>query len=146
VDAINGGDLETAWTNLSALTAETPKDSEVWNNLGLVARKKGDGAKARSAYQTALTLNPAAVETMNNLAVLEMAEGRDAEARTLLQKALQLAPAYPEANFHLGVLEDRTGNAQAAETAYKQFLEVGSTFPVEVVEAVRDRVMEIEPR
>lgn len=145
MDAYGAGDLDTAFATLVTASDFGKDDPEIWNNLGLVARKQGDVTKARADYQKALELKPDYPEAMNNMAVLEMQSGNNVEAKFLLEKAVKLTPAYPEANLHLAILYDQNGDTQKAIEYYKRFLEVGKNFPSAVVDSVRDRVMEIEP-
>ena len=145
VDAYNADDLDSAWSSLSTASEIAPDDPEIWNNMGLVARKKGDAAKAREDYEKALELKPEYPEALNNLAVLEMQAGNNAKAKELLESAVKISPAYPEANFHLGLLYDQKGDKVKAVEYYKRFLEVAKNYPSSVVDSIRDHVMEIEP-
>ena len=144
VDAYRADDLSGAWANISAVVNLTPKDAEAWNNLGLIAKERGDPTKAREAYGKALELKPGYAEALNNMAVMEWQGGNGAGARELLDKALKQLPAYPEANFNMAVIYDKAGDKKKAEDYYRRFLDVGGTFPSNVVEEVRDRVMEFE--
>ncbi len=145
-DAYKTDDLESAWINIQAAALAAPQDAEVWNNYGVIARKRGDLEKAREAYTKAIELKPQYPEALNNLALMEMQADNTTKAKELLEKALNAAPAYPEANFHLGLIYDRAGEKQKAAEYYKRFLEVSGSFTNTVVEGVRDRVMEIEPQ
>lgn len=143
-DAYGADDLDGAWESLSAANRLDEKDPEIWNNLGLVARKRGDLVKAREAYGKALELKPDYPEALNNLAVLSMQSGDTAKAQELLEKALKVQPTYPEANFHLALISEQKGEKAKAIEHYKRFLQVGSGLPSSVVDRVRDHVMEIE--
>ncbi len=145
MEAYRADDLAAAWSILSTASRLDAKDPEIWNNMGLVARQRGDTAGARQAYEKALMLKKDYPESLNNLAVLEMREGNVAQARKDLEQALQLEPANPEANFHMGLLYDQQDNKQKAVQYYKSFLEVSGDFPSNIVDAVRDRIVEIEP-
>lgn len=144
VDAFNSQDFDTAWTNLQTALQTNQEDPEIWNNLGLVARKRGDVVKAREAYSKALELKPDYPEGLNNMAVLEMQSGNTAKAKELLEKALALAPANPEANFHMALLYEQSGDKKKAADYYKNFIKAGSTLPSSTVDAVRDHIMEID--
>lgn len=143
-DAFKSDDYESAWSNLSAAQNLSPQDAEIWNNMGLVAKKKGDNAKARECYQKALQLKPEYPEALNNLAMLEWSEENLQKAVELLNKALAISPAYPEANFHMALIYDTEQNKTKAVEFYKRFLDVSGSFPSNIVDAVRDRLMEIE--
>ena len=143
-DVYRSDDLDAAWSILSTANRLDDQDPEVWNNLGLVARRSGDVTYARKAYQKALQLKPDYPEVLNNLAVLEMKAGNNAEAKKLLEKVLELVPAYPEANFHMALLYDQKGKKDQAIDYYKRFLEVSGDFPSNIVDAIRDHIVEIE--
>lgn len=145
IDAYRSDNLETAWTSISTASQLEPKDPEIWNNMGLIARKRGDVAKAREAYQKALELKPDYPEALNNLAVLDMQAGNNTQAEQYLQKALKLSAAYPEANFHYAMLLEQKGDKKQAVDYYKRFLDVSKDMPSSIVDQVRDHVMEIEP-
>jgi Tfp pilus assembly protein PilF len=146
VEAFRAGDLEGAWTAITGAVALAPSDAEAWNNLGLIAKKRGDLARARQAYQRALELKPDYPEAQNNLAVVEMLEGNAPRARELLEKAVEASPAYAEAVFNLALVYDHVGEREPAVKNYKRFLQVSAALPSNIVEAVRDRVMALEPR
>ena len=143
IDAYKTDDFDTAWSSLSAASALDVNDPEIWNNLGLVAKKRDDSDKAREYYQKALDLKPTYVEAMNNMAILEWEGENLTRATELLSKALEISAAYPEANFHMGLIYDEKGNKQKAAEYYKRFLDVAGTFPSNIVDSVRDRLMEI---
>ncbi|MFH0799344.1 MAG: tetratricopeptide repeat protein [Pseudomonadota bacterium] len=145
IDAYNADDMDAAWASLSAALQLSPNDPELRNNLGLVARKRGDVVKARESYEKALELKADYPEAFNNLAVLEMQSGNNARAKDLLEKAIKLTPAYPEANFHMALLLEQKGEKTKAIEYYKRFLEVGKNLPSGTMDSVRDHVMEMEP-
>ena len=144
VEAYNADDIDRAWSSLQAANKLDEKDPETWNNMGLVARKRGDLLKARECYEKAIELKPEYPEAMNNLAVLSLQGGDIAKARELLEKAVALSPAYPEANFHLAILYEQKGDKAKAIEYYKRFLEVSGSLPSNIVDQVRDHVVEIE--
>ncbi|MFA4874718.1 MAG: tetratricopeptide repeat protein [bacterium] len=146
VDSFRSDDYDTAMTSLSSASQLAPNDPEVWNDMGLVQKKRGDMGKAKESYQKALDLKPDYPEALNNMAVLERDQGDSVKARELLEKAIKLQPAYPEASFNLALLYDKAGERAKAAEYYKRFLEVSGSYPNTIVEAVRDRVMEIEPQ
>lgn len=144
IDAYKADDMDSAWRNLQAAASMNDKDPEIWNNMGLVARKRGDLLKAREFYDKAIELKPDYPEALNNLAVLSLQGGDVEKARELLEKAVKLAPAYPEANFHMAMVLEQKGDKAKAIEYYKRFLEVSGSLPSNLVEQVRDHVVEIE--
>ncbi len=143
IDAFKTDDFDTAWTSLSTANQLDQNDPEIWNNLGLVSRKQDDDEKARECYNKALELKPNYVEAMNNLAVIEWDDGNLTRATELLSKALEISAAYPEANFHMGLIYDEKGSKEKAVEYYKRFLDVAGSFSSNIVDSVRDRLMEI---
>lgn len=145
IEAFKTDELDSAYASITSAAQLSPSDPEVWNDKGLIEKKLGNFEGARQSYQKALELKPDYPEVFNNLAMLELAEGNASQARQYLEKALTALPAYPEANFNMAVIYDEAGDKAQAATYYKRFLEVSGAFPSNVVEAVRDRVMELEP-
>jgi Flp pilus assembly protein TadD len=144
LDAYRTGDMDAAWSVFSTVSRLDKSNPEIWNNMGLVAKKRGDIEAARQSYEKALKLKPEYPEAMNNLAVLDMDEGKVTDAKSYLEKALVIKPAYPEANFNMALLYEKKGDTARAIDYYKRFLEVGGDFPSNVVDAVRDHIVEIE--
>jgi len=144
INAYKSDDFNTAWSNLQTAASLDEKDPEIWNNLGVVAKKRGDVDKAREYYQKALVIKPDYPEALSNIAVIEMEGGNNTKAIENLDQALKLSPAYPEANFHLALIYDKKGDKEKAVQYYKRFLDVGGGFSSNVIDAVRDHLMEIE--
>jgi Flp pilus assembly protein TadD len=145
IEAFKTDDLDSALASITSAAQLNPTDPEIWNDKGLIEKKLGNIDGARGSYEEALKLKPDYPEVFNNLAMLELASGQPSQAREYLEKALTALPAYPEANFNMGVIYDKGGDKAQATNYYKRFLNVSGAFPSNVVEAVRDRVMELEP-
>ncbi|MDD2731078.1 MAG: tetratricopeptide repeat protein [Candidatus Portnoybacteria bacterium] len=143
-DLYRSDDVNGAWANISAAVKLAPQDPEAWNNFGLIAKNRGDLSQAQQAYDKALELKPDYAEAMNNKAMIIFSQGDAGAAREMLEKALALQPAFPEANFNMGLIYDKAGDKEKAKEYYRRFLDVGGSFPSNVVEEVRDRVMELE--
>lgn len=144
IEAFKNDELDSALASIRSAAVLAPKSAQVWNNKGFIEKKFGELEEARRSYEKALELKPDYPETLNNLAMLEYAEGKPSTARELLQKTLTAVPAYPEANFNMGFIYDKGGDKTRAIDYYRRFLDVSGAFPSNVVEAVRDRVMELE--
>ncbi|HPQ80589.1 MAG TPA: tetratricopeptide repeat protein [bacterium] len=144
IDAYTADDLDSAWASLSTASNLDPKDPEIWNNMGLVARKRGDLLRARQCYEKALEIKPDYPEALNNIAVLSLQGGDVAKAQGYLEKAVKLSPAYPEGNFHLAMVYEQKGEKSKAVEYYKRFLEVSGNLPSNMVDQVRDHVMGLE--
>jgi Flp pilus assembly protein TadD len=137
-------DFDSAWNDMLSASVLAPIDPEIWNNLGLIAKSRGDAIEAQRNYDKALELRPDYPEALNNLGMLVMQEGNNTRAIELIGKSLKLMPAYPEANFNMAFLYDKKGEHSKAANYYRRFIEVGGNYPSNVIDAVRGRLMEIE--
>jgi Tfp pilus assembly protein PilF len=72
-------------------------------NLGLVAARQGELARAEAAYRRALALDPAFTPASVNLADLLRLAGRDAEGERVLREALARAPQSADLRHALGL-------------------------------------------
>jgi len=144
VESYKSGDYNAAWSNLSTALNLQKGDPEIWNNLGLVEKKRGNDEKAREYYLQAIELKADYMEALNNVGVLDMQLGNNTSAIDHFTKALKVSPAYPEANFNLAFLYDMRGDKVKAAEYYKRFLSVGGNFPGNVIDSVRSRLMELE--
>ncbi|MDH5330629.1 MAG: tetratricopeptide repeat protein, partial [Aquincola sp.] len=66
----NAGKLDESIAALEQAVKVSPKQPVYFNQLGVSYRHKGQFAKAREAYETALTLDPAYADAHLNLGVL----------------------------------------------------------------------------
>ncbi|PIR26911.1 MAG: hypothetical protein COX62_02285 [Deltaproteobacteria bacterium CG_4_10_14_0_2_um_filter_43_8] len=143
VDAFKKSDFDTAWASLNAASSIDEKDAEVWNNLGVVLRKRGETEKAEKAFKKALDLRPNYPESLNNIAILDIHKQDYDTATTHLQKALELKPNYAEALFHLALVSDLNKKTDDALAYYKQVIALGKNFPPYILDQVRDRILNI---
>lgn len=146
IDAYRANDFETAWSMITMASGLDKMDSEIWNNMGLIAKKRGDIEKAKESYLKALEIKPDYAEALNNIAVVEMATQDFANSKKHLDAALVANPSYAEANFNMAFLYERMSMKEKSVEYYKRFLDVSGDFPSSVVDAVRDHLMEIEPQ
>lgn len=103
---LRAGQYDKAVTALRPLTAEYPRYSGPWANLGIALARLGRDAEAETALRQALALKAAAPEVHNELGMLHRRAGRFAEARAAYATALAAAPDFPLAHRNLGVLCD----------------------------------------
>ncbi|MEN6560801.1 MAG: sulfatase-like hydrolase/transferase [Acidobacteriota bacterium] len=99
-------------------------DPKIWVDLGLCCRNLKDYAKARTAYEAALAVDPTYPVVYNNLGTLELAlleEGRDpgaaGKAAAHFEKAIALDPGYAAAYYGLGQARYRAGRLDEAIAA-----------------------------
>lgn len=95
--AILRNDLDGASSLLTPLAAAEPKDALVQYNLGLVAQRRNEYNKARTAYLAAVKADPTYAPARFNLAVLTWDANAKEEAQHHARKFLELAPTDPRA-------------------------------------------------
>jgi Flp pilus assembly protein TadD len=151
------GEEESARPMLLEATAIDPGLWRSWNALGQTYDVAQDWARARDAYERAMTLRPDEPSIYNNLGVSWLSAGDPTAAETQFAKAVAMAPdlAVAEANLRLalafqgqyeqalaGVRRDRLpdalnnvgyvalmrGDHEAAEALFLRALEASPTF------------------
>jgi len=97
--------------------------------LGSLLVKTGQTAKARTAYEQALALQPDLSEAANDLGTL-LAEGGDIPAAIeRFRAALAVTPDYPDALNNLGYALLLTGHGEEARELYEKALKLQPDFP-----------------
>jgi len=101
--------------------AITPASSAALDfTLGNLHFQRGDTARARRAYESALQKHPDFRRALKNLGFLHVQEGRPADALPRLARALELGDADVRVYGFIGYLRLGRGEFLAAETAYRQ--------------------------
>ena len=90
-----------------------------YNNLGNLLKDTGHLLEAKSAYETALKIDPNFVQAYYNLGMTFRSMGDYPEAIAAYQKAIQLDPSYAEAYQNLGVALLSAGKVLSALEALK---------------------------
>lgn len=137
------GQYDAALAKLTLAAEKAPKEAIVWNNIGLVYKRKQAMTEAEGAYQKALEYRPDYPEGLNNLGVLKAAQGDRLSASLYLKKALQLDPTYADAHFNLAVILEQEGNWRSAVESYKAFLQYTANTDKAFLEQVERRVEEL---
>lgn len=137
------GNLDDAWVRLSTAGQLSPTDSEIWNNMGLISKRRGENGKAREFYEKAIQLKADCAECLNNLAVLDMDEGDFSSALELLEKAISIREEYPEAFFHLAIISEKQGDFITAVDYYKKFLATSKSASTQFLDEVRKHVTDL---
>jgi tetratricopeptide (TPR) repeat protein len=81
-----------------------------WNNLGASLESMGDKHQAKSAYATAIRLNPNHAEAQNNLGAIYSEEGQIDEARAHFEAAIAAKSDFVEAHHNLSLVKVYTPN------------------------------------
>ncbi|WP_225896364.1 tetratricopeptide repeat protein [Amazonocrinis nigriterrae] len=89
-----------------------------YNNLGNLLKASGNLNGAKTAYETALRIDPNFAAGHYNLGMILKALGLFTDAIACYQKAIRLNPSYAEAYQNLGVVLLKVGNVQASLTAF----------------------------
>lgn len=113
--AQQAGELAQADTLLTTLVERFPNTWQHWNNLGNVARARGEAARAREAYEHALVLHPGATRTRANLGVLLLSGGDPIAAADALKIAAQSPDAEPSMRIWAAVAHQALGDVAAVD-------------------------------
>ena len=143
-DSFAAGDMNQTWAILTAANQIKADDPEVLNNLGLVAKRRGELETAKEYYGRALKIKPDYPECLNNRAVVDMEEGTYANAKLNLARALALKPTFADASFNMALVHEREGNPKEAVRYYMQFLKHAQDARPTFLEEVRNHVIQIE--
>jgi len=97
--------------------------------LGTLLTRTGEKARARSAFERALALQPDLAEANNDLGALLAQEGDLEAAIGRFRAALASMPDYPDALNNLGYALLLTGHAADARALYEKALALQPDFP-----------------
>jgi len=109
--------------------AEGKPSSSILYRLGTLLVKTGQNAKARSAYERALELQPDLSEASNDLGTLLAESGDLPGAIERFRAALETSPDYPDALNNLGYALLLSGRGPEARKLYERALELQPDFP-----------------
>ena len=91
-------------------------------NLGIIAYRRCERARARESFETALALDPDQPEARFNLANLILEEGDLELAVAELRRVLQIAPDFADAHFNLAVALERLGGRAQARAHLERYI------------------------
>jgi tetratricopeptide (TPR) repeat protein len=91
-------------------------------NLGNLAHRRGDPARARESFEAALALDPDQPEARFNLANLILESGDIELAVAELRRVLQVDPAFADAHYNLAVALERLGGRAQARAHLEKYL------------------------
>jgi len=121
--------LEAAAVIAFERAAQANPGASTLYRLGTLLAKTGETARARTAYERALALQPDLSEANNDLGAL-LAQGGDLNgAIDHFRAALASTPDYPDALNNLGYALLLTGHDQEARSLYEKALVLQPDFP-----------------
>jgi len=101
-----------------------PRDSRLFNELGILYADAGDPARAVAGFRRAVELDPAYARAWNNLGNAERVAGHASAAEAAFEHASRADPRYALAWANLGALRRERGEDAGAETALARALEI----------------------
>lgn len=114
-----------------------------YNNLGSLLKASGDLQGAKTAYETALKIDPNFAAGYYNLGMTLKAMNLYADALTFYQKAIQLNPNYAEAYQNIGVVLLKLGNVQDSLTAFRYAIALHEQHNPEEATRIRQGLLEM---
>jgi tetratricopeptide (TPR) repeat protein len=109
------GEAHESFERATELRASYPDTlPNAWNNLGLLAARAGDTARAMTCFQKAVRLSPDDLIALNNLGNAYRAQKNWDAARKIFEHAVEVDARDPEANYGLAMVfaqEDNTADA-----------------------------------
>jgi len=87
--------IQEAFDLLNQLLAWQPKQVNTLVNRGFVYESKGELAKAKTDYESAIALDPDAFQALLNLCGLELRLGNKTKANSYYTRLQKLNPQHP---------------------------------------------------
>ena len=107
-------DVTSAVARLEKAVAISPRFIAAWNQLGVIAYRDGDFARAETCFLKALAVDPQSFPPLVNLGGVLLALRRFNEALGYNRTAVQVHPDDSLANSQLGINYFHTGNHDEA--------------------------------
>jgi len=127
---LSGGqpDAALAKYNEALKFAGEGEDSEVFFNMGIAYRAKGDLAKAAAEYERALVLTPQYAEALNNLGNIRKDQKRYDEAVVHLEASIKIFPGNPNTHNNLGTVYAMKGDVNKAAVYFAKAVRLQPTY------------------
>jgi tetratricopeptide (TPR) repeat protein len=122
--ALASGDLPTAEARLAVAIEYSPKFTEAWVNLGLLALARGELAQARKTLAHARSLNQDLPTPHHALGLLEERCERTKQAEAHYRAALAVDPGFAPARVNLGRMLFTAGRYEEAREQFLRLTEV----------------------
>jgi Flp pilus assembly protein TadD len=121
--------LEAAAVVAFERAAQASPSASTLYRLGTLLAKSGEPARARSAFERALAMQPELSEASNDLGALLAQEGDLEAAIVRFRTALASTPDYPDALNNLGYALLLRGHESEARELYEKALKLQPDFP-----------------
>lgn len=108
--------------------AEDGEDSEVFFNMGIAYKAKGELAKAAAEYERALELTPQYAEALNNLGNIRKDQKMYDEAIAHLESSIKVFPGNPKTHNNLGTVYAMKGNVNKAALYFAKAVHLQPTY------------------
>ncbi len=113
--ALASGDWEEAERSLHRSVEDDPQLVEAWNNLGIALLRQGKIDGARTAFDRAISLDPAYPAALQNAGLLRLGQdGRPVEAAELFRRAAAADPGAAAPRVNLAIALARAGRIAEA--------------------------------
>jgi len=127
---ISGGqpDAALAKYNEALKFTEDGEDSEVFFNMGIAYKAKGELVKAAAEYERALLLAPQYAEALNNLGNIRKDQKRYDEAIAHLEASIKVFPGNPKTHNNLGTVYAMKGDVNKATVHFAKAVRLQPTY------------------
>ncbi len=118
------GKLSAAERLYREILQVNPRQALVWQNLGLIARQRGQAASAIEWISRAILIDGAQPSFHNNLGAVLQSQSRLADAIASYSRAIALKSDYAEAHCNLGSAHKDQGRTDEAMACYSRALQI----------------------
>jgi len=98
-------------------------------NLGGLAYRRGDVARARTEFEAALSLDPEQPEARYNLASILYQQGEIERAASELRRVVQQSPWFADAHYNLATALEKLGSKHQAADHLHRYIDLESQKP-----------------
>ena len=121
-------DAALAKYNESSKFAEEEGDPEVFFNIGIAYKAKGELAKAAAEYERALELTPQYAEALNNLGNIRKDQKKYDEAIGHFESSIKIFPDNPNTHNNIGTVFAIKGDVAKAADYFAKAVRIQPTY------------------